>query len=120
MADVKIDFEQIGAAVLTACPGLLLSWFPRGKVVGHEFEIGNLQGDAGKSLKINFRTGRWSDFATGEARRSNLPLRRQARLDSPVMKSLSDQSVSGATMMTSIAGLPSMFATMAIARAASN
>ena len=67
MADVKIDFEQIGAAVLTACPGLLLSWFPRGKVVGHEFEIGNLQGDAGKSLKINFRTGRWSDFATGEA-----------------------------------------------------
>ena len=39
---------------------------------------------------------------------------------SPVMKSLIDQSVSGATMMTSIAGLPSMFATMAIARAASN
>ena len=42
------------------------------------------------------------------------------RVNSPVMKSLSDQSVSGATMMTSIAGLPSMFATMAIARAASN
>ena len=41
-------------------------------------------------------------------------------LNSPVMKSLSDQSVSGATMMTSIAGLPSMFATMAIARAVSN
>ena len=40
--------------------------------------------------------------------------------NSPVMKSLSDQSVSGATMMTSIAGLPSMFATMAIARAVSN
>ena len=39
---------------------------------------------------------------------------------SPVMKSLFDQSVSGATMITSIAGLPSMFATMAIARAASN
>ena len=39
---------------------------------------------------------------------------------SPVMKSLIDQSVSGATMITSIAGLPSMFATMAIARAASN
>ena len=41
-------------------------------------------------------------------------------LNSPVMKSLIDQSVSGATMITSIAGLPSMFATMAIARAASN
>ena len=41
---------------------------------------------------------------------------------SPVMKSRFDQSVSGATMMmiTSMAGLPSMFATMAIARAASN
>ena len=44
----------------------------------------------------------------------------EAAAISPVMKSLSDQSVSGATMMTSIAGLPSMFATMAIARAASN
>ncbi len=43
-------------------------------------------------------------------------------LTSPVMKSRFDQSVSGATMMmiTSMAGLPSMFATMAIARAASN
>ena len=45
---------------------------------------------------------------------------RRGGANSPVMKSLSDQSVSGATMMTSIAGLPSMFATMAIARAASN
>ncbi len=44
------------------------------------------------------------------------------RRSSPVMKSRFDQSVSGATMMmiTSMAGLPSMFATMAIARAASN
>ena len=42
--------------------------------------------------------------------------------NSPVMKSRFDQSVSGATMMmiTSMGGLPSMFATMAIARAASN
>ncbi len=45
-----------------------------------------------------------------------------SRLNSPVMKLRFDQSVSGATMMmiTSMAGLPSMFATMAIARAASN
>ena len=57
----------------------------------------------------------------------DLPTERRERVEaradeliSPVMKSLSDQSVSGATMMTSIAGLPSMFATMAIARAASN
>ena len=40
--------------------------------------------------------------------------------NSPVMKSLIDQSVSGPTMITGIAGLPSMFATMAIAMAASN
>ena len=46
----------------------------------------------------------------------------EAGYSSPVMKSRFDQSVSGATMMmiTSMAGLPSMFATMAIARAASN
>ena len=53
-------------------------------------------------------------------RKRGYTLNEDLALTSPVMKSLSDQSVSGATMMTSIAGLPSMFATMAIARAASN
>jgi chromosome partitioning protein len=42
------------------------------------------------------------------------------RLNSPVTKSLFDQSVSGTTTMASIAGLPSKFATMAIAGATSD
>ena len=41
-------------------------------------------------------------------------------LSSPVTKSLFDQSVSGARVMTSIAGLPSQFATMAISRVTSD
>ncbi len=51
-----------------------------------------------------------------------IPPAKHGGRNSPVMKSRFDQSVLGATMMmmTSMAGLPSMFATMAIARAASN
>jgi|TARA_Y100000310_G_scaffold344798_1_gene459593 twinkle protein len=37
-----------------------------GKLVGHEFEAGDTDGGPGKSLRVNTRTGLWSDFATGE------------------------------------------------------
>src|SRR3954453_6013973 len=48
-----------------AVPGahLLTQWFPAGRVRGHEFCIGNLRGDPGKSLRVNLQTGQWADFA---------------------------------------------------------
>src|SRR5690606_6373311 len=60
-------FRQANEACLTTLPGLLQSWFPAGRMIGKEFCIGNLQGDPGKSLKVNILTGRWCDFSTDEA-----------------------------------------------------
>lgn len=62
--DGKIDFEGLAHVLLSHCPGVLHEWFPSGKLQGQEFCVGNLQGDAGDSLKINTTTGEWSDFAT--------------------------------------------------------
>jgi len=61
-----VDFSAIAQLALSQCPDLLRRWFPQGRQRGKEFEIGNLRGDPGESLKINLTTGGWQDFATGE------------------------------------------------------
>ncbi len=42
---------------------------PEGRVVGHEFVVGSLKGEKGRSLKVslNGKGTVWSDFATGES-----------------------------------------------------
>lgn len=61
------DFEAVKAAALAAYPGLLHQWFPAGKVAGHEFKVGSLQGEPGDSMSINIRSGAWADFAAGDS-----------------------------------------------------
>ena len=61
-----IDFDAIAAAALSNAESLLREWFPAGRREGHEYKIGNLNGDKGKSLSVNMNTGLWADFATGE------------------------------------------------------
>ena len=61
-----INFERISAAALAASPELLKKWFPRGRVVGRESQVGNLQGDPGDSLKVNLTSGKWADFAADD------------------------------------------------------
>ena len=42
--------------------------FPLGKLEGHEWCVGSIEGEAGKSLKIRvegLKSGLWADFATG-------------------------------------------------------
>jgi len=41
---------------------------PHGKIRGHKFEVGDLQGNPGESLKVslNGKGCVWSDFATGQ------------------------------------------------------
>lgn len=63
---MSIPFESIKQASLAHATRLLPEWFPYGKLSGREFEVGSLQGERGKSLKINIDTGLWKDFATGE------------------------------------------------------
>jgi hypothetical protein len=70
-----IPFDAIQAAALAQANGLLREWFPRGRIVGREFKIGNLQGDNGDSLSVNITNGKWSDFATGEGGHDLIDLR---------------------------------------------
>jgi putative DNA primase/helicase len=60
----KIDFEQINATALAALETLVSEWFPNGTREGHEYKIGSLSGEPGRSLSINLRTGAWKDFAS--------------------------------------------------------
>lgn len=60
----KIDFEQINSHALAALETLVHEWFPQGHKEGHEYKIGSLSGEPGRSLSINLRTGAWKDFAS--------------------------------------------------------
>lgn len=39
---------------------------PGGKIIGHEYCIGDVHGSPGQSLKINLRTGKWKDFSASD------------------------------------------------------
>jgi hypothetical protein len=63
-----IDFRRINRAALEDLPALLFRWLPDGRVVGGEYVARNprrIDSNPG-SFTVNFRTGRWADFATGD------------------------------------------------------
>lgn len=62
----RIDFASLADGLLNDAEGLLASWLPAGKLRGHEFTVGGVDGSAGGSLSINVNTGQWADFATGQ------------------------------------------------------
>ncbi len=62
-----MDFDSLSAQLLARSEALCCEWLPAGKRRGHEYVVGDLQGNPGDSLSINLNTGRWADFATGEA-----------------------------------------------------
>lgn len=66
MIDLEIDFARISRAALPYLEAICARWLPGGRRIGIEWTCGNLRGDPGDSCKVNLRTGRWSDFATGE------------------------------------------------------
>ena len=63
-----IDFEAINRAALGRLPEILARWLPDGRAVGGEYVARNpTRADRRPgSFKINLRTGKWSDFATGD------------------------------------------------------
>jgi putative DNA primase/helicase len=63
-----IDFHAINQAALPVLPTLLHDWLPNGRYEGHEYVALNptRQDRNLGSFKINTRTGRWADFATGD------------------------------------------------------
>lgn len=64
-----IDFDNINRAALSALPSLLDRWVPGGKRIGREYVARNPKRADRRSgsFSINMSTGRWSDFATGDA-----------------------------------------------------
>lgn len=63
-----IDFQQINRAALADLAGVLRPWLPDGRIVGGELVARNPRRNDRRagSFKINLRTGRWADFATGD------------------------------------------------------
>ena len=61
---MKPNFEQINEAALACLETLVREWLPAGKKSGNEWEVGNLSGGEGSSLKINLTKGLWKDFAS--------------------------------------------------------
>jgi hypothetical protein len=63
-----IAFETVNRAALAALPAVLARVIPGGKILGHEYVALNPTRNDRRpgSFKINIRTGRWADFATGD------------------------------------------------------
>lgn len=64
-----IDFDHINRAALVVLPALLDRWVPGGRREGREYVARNPKRNDRKlgSFRINLTTGRWADFATGDA-----------------------------------------------------
>ena len=62
-----VNFDEVNAVALANLEGLLREWLPAGNRIGNEWQCGDWDGRAGKSLLINLRTGKGSDFSSGEA-----------------------------------------------------
>lgn len=61
-----VDFASVNRAALARLPDVLARLLPGGKRVGLEWHAGSLRGEPGDSCRVNLRTGRWADFATGD------------------------------------------------------
>jgi len=64
-----IDFDAVNSAALTDLPSLLCRWLPDGRAQGREYVARNPRRSDRKpgSFKINLQSGKWCDFATGDA-----------------------------------------------------
>ena len=64
----RIDFASVNGAALRALPDLLARWLPDGRATGQEWEARNPRRADRQpgSFRVNMRTGRWADFATGD------------------------------------------------------
>jgi len=67
-ADSK-DFSAIAQAALRAGPGLVMAWLPGGRLHGAEYDVLNptRADQTTGNFRINVHTGKWADFATGDA-----------------------------------------------------
>ena len=64
----KVNFSEVNQAALVSLPAILSRWLPNGRCEGQEWvSLNPLRSDKKRgSFKVNLRTGKWSDFATGD------------------------------------------------------
>jgi hypothetical protein len=64
-----IDFDRINVAAQPVIPALVARWLPNGRRRGREWISLNPKRNDRRlgSFRVNLTTGRWSDFATGDA-----------------------------------------------------
>ncbi|MGY8938161.1 MAG: hypothetical protein ACKVG6_19195 [Alphaproteobacteria bacterium] len=63
-----VNFDVINSAAIPSLPAIVGRWLPNGKRQGNEWVALNPNRADSRlgSFKINLRTGKWSDFATGD------------------------------------------------------
>jgi hypothetical protein len=63
------DFKAIAQSALASSGILVPRWLPDGRLIANEWIARNPTRDDHKlgSFKINLKSGRWADFATGDA-----------------------------------------------------
>ncbi len=66
MNTARVDIADVARASLAHLPELCRRWLPGGRIKGREWTCGALSGEPGQSCRVNLRTGRWCDFATGQ------------------------------------------------------
>lgn len=64
----RLDFDQVNDMARPFIPHLVTAWLPHGRYEGEEWVARNpLRPDRRLgSFKINTRSGKWADFATGD------------------------------------------------------
>ena len=64
-----LDFRDTAQLALRAGPRLVTKWLPGGRLFGNEWVARNPRRPdrTAGSFKVNVKTGRWADFATGDA-----------------------------------------------------
>ncbi len=64
----RIEFGAVNQAALSVLPDLLRRWLPDGRMEGSEYVALNPTRSDRRpgSFKVNLRTGKWADSATGD------------------------------------------------------
>lgn len=65
-----LDRDEIMEHLKARLPDVLRHLYPAGRVRGNHFEIGNVRGDKGQSLKVTLhgdKVGVWHDFESGDS-----------------------------------------------------
>jgi hypothetical protein len=64
-----LDFRQVAVSAISRAAQLVALWLPEGRRLGSEWVARNPTRNDRRpgSFKVNLHSGRWADFATGDA-----------------------------------------------------